>query len=183
MYFQLNCGFFDAKNLTAKQESGQTNGDDAPTADDTEYKAAAANDTVTAEESGADATAPDRETTSSTKKNQKRRSSAGVPEHKNKKLNRKKSVATLHLDAKPGDYYWARLKGFPPWPAIISDEDMLPEILLATRPVTAKRPDGSYRTDYQDDGKNVRDRTYPVMYLHTNELYVIRNDFRKSSSD
>lgn len=76
----------------------------------------------------------------------------------------------LRLDAKPGDYYWARLKGYPPWPSIICDEEMLPEILLGTRPVTAMRPDGSYREDYQDDGKNVRDRTYPIMYLHTNEL-------------
>lgn len=104
------------------------------------------------------------------KKNQKRKSLAGVPEHKTKKLNRKKSVATLHLDVKPGQLWWARLKGYPPWPAVICDEEMLPEILLNNRPVTAARPDGTYRPDFQDNGKNVRERTYPIMYLHTNEL-------------
>ena len=104
------------------------------------------------------------------KNKQKRRSSAGVPEHKSKKLNRKKSMPALHLDAKPGDHYWAKMKGFPPWPSIICDEEMLPESLLANRPVTAMRPDGSYRTDYEEGGKNVKDRTYPVMYLDTFEL-------------
>ena len=99
-----------------------------------------------------------------------KRKSSGVPEHKSKKLSRKKSQATLHLDAKPGDYYYARLKGYPPWPAIICDEDMLPESLLSSRPVTAARPDGGYREDYLEGGKNAKDRTYPVMYLHTNEL-------------
>jgi len=108
-------------------------------------------------------------TAASAKKNQKRRSSV-VPEHKGKKLNRKKSMATMNLDAKPGDYFWARLKGYPPWPAIICDEEMLPESLLGTRPVTAMRFDGTYRADYDDEGKHARDRTYPVMFLGTNEL-------------
>lgn len=107
---------------------------------------------------------------SSAKNNKKRRSSAGVPEHKSKKLNKKKSSPALHLDAKPGDYYWARMKGYAPWPSIICDEEMLPETLLANRPVTALRPDGTYREDFAEGGKNVRDRTYPVMYLFTNEL-------------
>ena len=102
----------------------------------------------------------------------KRKSSAGVPEHKTKKLNKKKSSAQLNLDIQPGDYVWARLKGYPPWPAIACDEAMLPESLLGTRPVSTKRPDGSYREDFDAGGKNVRDRTYPVMFLATNELYV-----------
>ena len=110
----------------------------------------------------------------SAKKNQKRKSSAGVPEHKTKKPTRKKSMTSLklnlNLNATPGEHYWARLKGYPPWPAVICDEEMLPETLLANRPVTAMRPDKSYRVDYADDGKNVNDRTFPVMYLYTNEL-------------
>ncbi|KAH0259092.1 hypothetical protein KCU91_g15421, partial [Aureobasidium melanogenum] len=100
--------------------------------------------------------------TPSGNKNGKRKSTSGVPEHKSKKLNKKKSVAQLNLDIKPGDYYWARLKGYSPWPSIVCDEDMLPEILLGNRPVSAKRADGSYREDYEDDGKNAKDRTYPV---------------------
>jgi len=47
---------------------------------------------------------------------------------------------------------------------------MLPESLLATRPVSTKRPDGSYREDFEEGGKNQRDRTYPVMFMATNEL-------------
>jgi hypothetical protein len=42
-------------------------------------------------------------------KNNKRKSvGGGVPEHKGKKLNKKKSVVNLQLGGKPGDYYWAR---------------------------------------------------------------------------
>lgn len=106
-------------------------------------------------------------------KKEKRKSSGGVPEHKSKKLNRKKSVAQLNLNLQPGDHCWARLKGFPAWPSVVCDEEMLPEILLSNRPVSTKRPDGTYRDDFLEEGKNVKDRTYPVMFLHTNELYVL----------
>jgi hypothetical protein len=101
----------------------------------------------------------------------KGRRKSGAAENKGKKLNKKASRAKiLHLDAQPGDHFFARLKGFPPWPVVVCDEDMLPQTMLSTRPVTAGRPDGSYREDYADGGKRAGDRTYPVMYLHTNEL-------------
>jgi hypothetical protein len=100
----------------------------------------------------------------------KRKSVGGVPEHKGKKLNKKKSMPNLQLNCKPGDYYWARLKGYPPWPAIICDEEMLPESLLASRPVSTTRADGSLREDFKEGGKNAKERTYPVMFLATNEL-------------
>jgi hypothetical protein len=100
-----------------------------------------------------------------------RRKSGGVPEHKNKKLNKKASKAKMtHTDAKPGDYFMIRLKGYPLWPGIVCDETMLPNTLLKHRPVTAAKPDGTYREDYADGGAKVNDRTFPVMYLHTNEL-------------
>lgn len=100
-----------------------------------------------------------------------RRKSAGVPEHKAKKLNKKASkVKMSHADAKPGDYFFIRLKGYPLWPGIVCDESMLPQRLITTRPVTAARADGTYRVDYEDGGKKVHDRTFPVMYLSTNEL-------------
>lgn len=126
-------------------------------------------DVVPSSETPASTTA----TPASGKKSEKRKSTSAVPEHKTKKLNRKKS-AVLLVDAKPGNHYWARLKGYPPWPAIIAHEDMLPETILADRPVSARRPDGSYREDYQEGGKNFKDRTYPVMYLGTYELYVLQ---------
>lgn len=106
-------------------------------------------------------------------KSKARRKSSAVPEHLKggKKLNKKASKAKiLHLDAKPGDHFFAKLKGFPLWPVIICEEDMLPQNMLSTRPVTAARPDGTYREDFADGGKRAADRTYPVMYLHTNEL-------------
>ena len=70
-----------------------------------------------------------------------------------------------HLDAQPGEYYLARLKSYPPWPSIICDEEMLPDILLNSRPVTTKKDEA-----YADGGKKVADRTFPIMFLHTNEL-------------
>ncbi|KAL1882716.1 hypothetical protein VTK73DRAFT_1236 [Phialemonium thermophilum] len=108
-------------------------------------------------------------------KTKARRKSTGPADTK-KKLNKKGSRAkVLHLDAKPGDHYFVKLKGFPQWPAIICDEDMLPKALLEHRPVTAARPDGTYREDYADGGKRVADRTYPVMYLKTNEFGWVPN--------
>jgi hypothetical protein len=109
-------------------------------------------------------------------KSKSRRKSIGGGAAKGKKLNKKASKPRmLNLDAEPGDHYFVKLKGFPQWPVIICDEDMLPASLLKSRPVTAKRADGTYREDYADGGKNIADRTFPVMYLHTNEFGWVPN--------
>jgi PWWP domain len=114
---------------------------------------------------------PTADTPASAGKSKARRKSGGIPEHKGKKLNKKASKAKMnHSDAKPGDYFYVRLKGYPLWPAIVCDESMLPNTLIKSRPVTAARPDGSYRADFEDGGPKVKDRSFPVMYLHTNEL-------------
>jgi len=90
---------------------------------------------------------------------------------KGRRLNKKALKARiLHLEAKPGDHFFAKVKGYPPWPAIVCDEGMLPDTLLKSRPVTAAREDGTYREDYANGGKREGDRTFPVMYLSTNEL-------------
>lgn len=103
--------------------------------------------------------------------NNRRKSGGGSATRKS--LSKKNSKARItHLDAKPGDHFLVKLKGFPEWPAIICDESMLPQALLTSRPVTAARPDGTYAEAYADGGKRVNDRTFPVMYLHTNELYA-----------
>ena len=100
-----------------------------------------------------------------------RRKSTGPAGGKGKTLSKKASKARiLHLDAKPGEHYFIKLKGYPPWPGIICDEEMLPLSLIKSRPVTACRVDGTYRDDYADGGKRAADRTFPVMYLSTNEL-------------
>jgi hypothetical protein len=134
-------------------------------ADRTVIPAADAEQPEEAAADAADAAAADAD------KSKGRRKSIGGGGAKAKKLNKKASKPRLlHTDAQPGDHYFVKLKGFPQWPVIICDEDMLPASLLKTRPVTAKRADGTYREDYADGGKNVADRTFPVMYLHTNEL-------------
>ncbi|KAK3330392.1 PWWP domain-containing protein [Apodospora peruviana] len=105
-----------------------------------------------------------------------RAKSIGGSAAKGKKLNKKASKARiLHTDAKPGEHYFVKLKGFPQWPVIICDEDMLPLSLLNSRPVTARRADGTYREEFDDGGRRVGDRTFPVMYLHTNEFGWVPN--------
>lgn len=95
-----------------------------------------------------------------------KKKSSAVPEHKSKKVNKKKSRPLTNLNAEPGEYYFARMKGHPPWPAIICDEEMLPQSLLDTRPVTTKLPDGTYKkAEYADGGKRAYERTFPVMFL------------------
>ena len=95
-----------------------------------------------------------------------KKKSSAVPEHKSKKLNKKKSKPLTNLNAQPGEYYIARMKGHPPWPSIICDEDMLPHSLLSTRPVTAQLPDGSFKKpEYAEGGKRAYERTYPIMFL------------------
>lgn len=112
------------------------------------------------------------EAPSSAKKggNSKRKSTGAVPEHKNKLSRKKSQIRVTQLHAKPGEYYLAHLRSYPPWPSIVCDEDILPQSLLTTRPVSAMRPDGSYREDYADEGKRAHERTFPVMFFGTNEL-------------
>jgi PWWP domain len=99
-----------------------------------------------------------------------------VPEHRSKKASKKKTKPVLHLDAKPGALFLARMKGHQPWPSIICDEDMLPAILIQTRPVTAAQADGSFKKeDYADGGRREHERTFPVMFLFTNEFAWIPN--------
>ncbi|KAL1304017.1 hypothetical protein AAFC00_000458 [Neodothiora populina] len=105
----------------------------------------------------------------------KRKSTGGVPEHKNKKANKRKSMVNIISGAQPGDYFFAKFKGYAPWPSIICDESMLPETLLATRPVSTINAQGELRADYREDGKNAKDRTYPIMFLETNEFAWIVN--------
>jgi hypothetical protein len=103
--------------------------------------------------------------------NGRRKSGAGVPEHKKKTPAKKKKAAPeLRLDAQPGQMYMVAMRGYQPWPVIVCDEEMLPESLLIKRPVSAKRIDGTYREDFMEGGKNAKDRRYPIMFLGTNEL-------------
>ncbi|KAF2830996.1 hypothetical protein CC86DRAFT_442879 [Ophiobolus disseminans] len=110
--------------------------------------------------------------TPATKKlNGKRKSGAGVPEHKKKTPAKgKKKAPELRLNVSPGEMYMVAMRGYQPWPIIICDEEMLPESLLSKRPVSAKRIDGTYREDFLEGGKNAKDRRYPVMFLGTNEF-------------
>ncbi|CAG8113567.1 unnamed protein product [Penicillium salamii] len=148
-----------------------------PTSDKPEAKAEVPADGDAAEATPADAeaapaTAEVNGTPASAKKSSKnRRVSTGTP-----KLNRKKSQSRItHLNAKPGQYYLARLRSYAPWPAIICDDDILPETFLESRPVTAMQKDGSYKGEYADGGRRTHERTFPVMFLQTNEFAWIPN--------
>ncbi|KAJ4344898.1 hypothetical protein N0V95_006098 [Ascochyta clinopodiicola] len=159
------------------KEDGATK--EEATADANSDTAAASNDVDTtsaepATESAADASATNGTTATPAKKtnNGKRKSGAGVPEHKTKKTpaKGKKKAPELRLDAQPGDMYMVAMRGYQPWPVIVCDEEMLPESLLSKRPVSAKRIDGTYREDFLEGGKNAKDRRYPIMFLGTNEF-------------
>ncbi|OAP54176.1 hypothetical protein AYL99_11711 [Fonsecaea erecta] len=101
---------------------------------------------------------------------------SSVAESKSKQANKRKSTSKItHVDAQPGDYYLARGRGFRPWPCIIADESMLPEKLINTRPPSTKQIDGTYNEAYADGGKKVDERTFPIMFLSTNEFMWIRN--------
>ncbi|KAL3704710.1 hypothetical protein TMatcc_008382 [Talaromyces marneffei ATCC 18224] len=52
---------------------------------------------------------------------------------------------------------------------------MLPLSLLNTRPVTTKQADGTYKEAYADGGRRAYDRTFPIMFLETNEFAWIPN--------
>ncbi|KAL1870430.1 hypothetical protein Daus18300_005116 [Diaporthe australafricana] len=124
---------------------------------------------------GDDANAP-AANASKTKTPARRKSTAGADSAKGKKLNKKGSrAAILHIDAQPGQHFFIKLKGYPQWPCIICDEDMLPHALIKTRPVSAARSDGTYREDFADGGKRAADRTFPIMYLATNEFGWVSN--------
>jgi len=151
-------------------KSPKSPSEDKPAAvpEDAEMKDIKASDVAPAVAESSSATV---DTLASADKSKSRRKSSGIPEHKGKKLSKKASKAKMtHIDAQPGDYFMIRLKGYPLWPGIVCDESMLPNTLLKSRPVTALGKDGTYRADYADGGAKVNDRTFPVMYLHTNEL-------------
>ena len=114
-----------------------------------------------------------------------KKKSSAVPEHKSKKLNRKKSKPVMRLDAKPGELYLARMKGHQPWPSIVCDEEMIPEVLLKSRPITAALPDGTYkREEYASGGKREHERTFPVMFLYTNEFaWILNTDLHPSTPE
>ncbi|KAL3961823.1 hypothetical protein ACCO45_003346 [Purpureocillium lilacinum] len=168
-----------------KPDDAQKSADDAPEKSQPEQDKPAADADVEMKDAAEDAApeaeaeAPATEAAAETpapkpKGGNRRKSTAG--ESKGKALNKKGSKARLtHTDAKPGDHFLVKLKGFPAWPAVICDETMLPAALLNSRPVSAARPDGTYSEAYADGGKRVHDRSFPVMYLYTNEFGWVQN--------
>lgn len=167
-----------AENKESDSKADEESAESAKGKADTEMKDAEATDPPAGDADAAEASAigddsvvPDDVATPSGDKSKNRRKSGAGSEPKGKKLNKKASKAKLlHLEAQPGDHFLVKLKGHPLWPVIVADEDMLPEVLIQSRPVSAKRADGSYREDFADGAKRANDRTFPVMYLRTREL-------------
>ncbi|KAM9882650.1 PWWP domain-containing protein [Verticillium dahliae] len=175
----------DAKDSEAKPSDAASAQDKDDKDNDAEMKDADA--TAAADDDDSAAAAADESAVLDTPagdKSKGRRKSTSAAEAKGKKLNKKGSKARiLHLDAKPGEHYLVKLKGHPQWPVIIADEDMLPPSLTEPkRPVTCLQADGTYREDFADSGKRVADRTFPVMYLHTNEFSYVPNSFLQELS-
>jgi len=169
----FSCSATNQHELTDKQNTPEDVTQDriAPPPEDTEMADSTKYDDDDAAPAADGSAEPAPTTPASAGKAKPRRKSGGIPEHKGKKLNKKASKAKMtHTDAKPGDYFYVRLKGYPLWPAIVCDESMLPNTLIKTRPVTAAKKDGTYRDDFADSGPKVKDRSFPVMYMHTNEL-------------
>lgn len=89
---------------------------------------------------------------------------------------RKKSLANLknnntpskakNPDVKyePGMQVLAKMRTFPPWPAVILSEELLPEALLKTRP-SSKNP----RTKGASTAQSEERRHWPVIYMGTLE--------------
>ncbi|KAJ4320843.1 hypothetical protein N0V84_005664 [Fusarium piperis] len=169
----------EAQDATEKPKE-----DEKPAAEDEDTEMKDATETPAAKEATADSAGPpadgetaaanaSAETPAAKGRNNRRKSTGGSG---GKTLSKKASKARLtHLDAKPGDHFLVKLKGFPAWPAIICDESMLPQALVVNRPVTAARRDGTYNEAYADGGKRVNDRSFPVMYLYTNEFGWVPN--------
>ncbi|KYK55419.1 PWWP domain-containing protein [Drechmeria coniospora] len=156
----------DAEPETAKKDKAE-----ASTA---EEKPVVAEADVEMKDGTDDAAAPAATETPASKAKANRRKSTG--EAKGKSLSKKASKARLtHIDAQPGDHFLVKLKGFPAWPAIVCDESMLPAALISSRPVSAAQEDGTFAGAYADGGKRVHDRSFPVMYLHTNEFGWVQN--------
>ena len=148
---------------TAVEPTSQEPEEDTEMKDDEDNPEMAVTEAVpdTAPTNGTPATSTKKSSGGSSKKK-----SSAIPEHKTKKLNKKKSKPALRLDAKPGHLYLARMKGHQPWPSIVCDEEMLPQILLNSRPITTAQPDGSFRKpEYADGGKRAYERTFPIMFL------------------
>src|SRR3981189_2114895 len=95
------------ESTNATEQTNTTEGVD--TKMDTETKT----DEAASAAVGEGPTDPATSTPASGSKSKARRKSAGVPEHKGKKLNKKASkVKMSHADAKPGEHYFIRLKGY-----------------------------------------------------------------------
>lgn len=109
-------------------------------------------------------------------KKSKKKSPATPAKATPKSAARKKSLANLknnntpskpkNPDVKyePGMQVLAKMRTFPPWPAVILSEELLPEALLKTRPST-KNP----RTKGSSTAPSEERRHWPVIYMGTLE--------------
>ncbi|KAJ5637249.1 hypothetical protein N7490_007128 [Penicillium lividum] len=157
------------ENANADQKEPEVQADKVDASDD----ATKAQEEVKPASEDAEPAAPKTNGTPASKSKDQRRSS-GVGE---KKLNRKKSMnRIINKDVKPGQYYLSTLRSFAPWPSIVCDEEMIPQTLLDSRPVTAMQLDGKFRADYADDGRRAHERTYPIMFFGSNEFAWMPNN-------
>jgi len=100
-------------------------------------------------------------------------SSAATPARKTPKPSKKKSLANMKKTPgknaaaadqrfKPGDYVMAKMRSFPPWPAIVLSKELLPEIMLAG-------PAGGKAKSLETIGAAAWETQYPIFYMGTYE--------------
>jgi hypothetical protein len=95
---------------------------------------------------------------------------SAVIKHKNTSNQGTSKAYELRLDASPGEMYMATWPRNKLWPVIICDEEMLPELLLSKRPVSAKCTGDKHHEDVLEGGKYAKNLWYPILFLGTNEL-------------
>lgn len=102
-------------------------------------------------------------------------SSAAVatPASKKKAVGKRKSLANLKTPSKkgadpdkkftPGQYVMAKMKSYPPWPAIVLNDELLPEVLK-------KGPQqGKSKNAPTDTGPSAWKTQYPIFFMGTFE--------------
>src|SRR5690606_9403811 len=75
-----------------------------------------------------------------------------------------KKVLAMSREYTPGDLVLHRLKGYPPWPAIVLSDEIaeLKPALMKSKPGNSHKKG---KAKAAEEGGNVR-RAYPVAYLH-----------------
>jgi hypothetical protein len=77
-------------------------------------------------------------------------------------LKKKSAAETADIKYEVGQHVIAKMRGFPPWPAIILSKELLPEMML-------KKPAGGNAKSLESLGDAAWNAHYPILYMGTYE--------------